>query len=124
MLRESIFRAPQDKIVRSLQFGQRFKTSIPSREEWKENQALGHGEIWITDGSKTDKGTGYGISGPKRRRDFTYSLRKYNTVFQAEMAAIETCAGKILREKVEGRCLRICTDSQASIKALENPSTT
>ena len=46
------------------------------------------------------------------------------TVFQAEMSAIERCAENMLREKVEGRCIRICADSQASIKALENPSTT
>lgn len=115
---------PQDRIVKHTQFGKRFKTKIPKREEWKKNEALGHGDIWFTDGSKGDRGTGFGICGPKRRMDSAHSLRRYNTVFQAEMAAIGTCAKNLLQERVEGRIIRICTDSQASIMALENPTTT
>jgi len=40
------------------------------------------------------------------------------------MAALETCARNLVLRKVKGRCIRICTDSQASIMALENPCTT
>ncbi|XP_018328700.1 uncharacterized protein LOC108739342 [Agrilus planipennis] len=40
------------------------------------------------------------------------------------MAAIRKCAEKLLEDRVEGRDLQICTDSQASIMALEKPVTT
>ena len=115
--------APQDKMDRYLQFGQRYTIKIPSREQWENDQVLGHGDIWFTDGSKTGQSTGFGIYGSKRKYDSAYRLREYNTVFQAEMAAMETCCRKLVQDNVRGRCIRICTDSQASIMALDNPST-
>lgn len=120
-LKEAIFTLPQDRISRETLFRQRFKTSVPNREDWRRNGSLGHGEMWFTDGSKTEEGTGYGICGPRGREKISHHLQKYNTVFQAEMAAIRTCASNRVQEGVRGRCIYICTDSQASINALKNP---
>lgn len=122
-LRGPVFDTPQDRITRTLQFGQRYKTRIPSREEWEDKLSPGHGEIWFTDGSKTGEGTGFGISAPRRRDDVACRLRPENTVFQAEMAAIEACSRQLVRAEVQDKCICICTDSQASIMALENPCT-
>ncbi|XP_058791044.1 uncharacterized protein LOC131664172 [Phymastichus coffea] len=121
MLPGGLCSAIQDKISKHILFRRRYKTIIPEREKWRKNEVLGHGDIWFTDWSKGENGTGFGICGPKRSLDSSHKLREYNTVFQAEMAAIGTCASKLLLEKVVGRVIRICTDSQASIMALETP---
>lgn len=48
-------------------------------------------------------------------RNTSHRLRKFNTVFQAERAAIETCAREVLLGSVIGR---------TSNEVLENPITT
>lgn len=47
------------RMDRTLQFGRRFRTKMPSREEWESDQGLGHGEIWFPERSKIEKGTGF-----------------------------------------------------------------
>jgi len=123
MLRGTIFKAPRDRTIKTTMFGRRFKALIPDREKWKSGQSLGHGDIWYTDGSKDLRGTGFGISGP-RNREFFHKLGKHNTIFQAEVAAVKECARYLVREGMTGRCIRICTDSQATILALANHTTT
>jgi hypothetical protein len=53
--------------------------------------------IWFTDGSKTDSGTGSGISGIRPKRRFSFPLGKYATAFQTEICAILQCACENLR---------------------------
>jgi hypothetical protein len=47
--------------------------------------------IWYTDGSKTNKGTGAGVCCYGTRRELTFGLGRYTTVFQAEVYAIKAC---------------------------------
>lgn len=59
------------------------------------NQIPRNGDIWFTDGSKSDDGAGFRIYGPRHRDYQTYSHRKYIKVSQAELAAINTRAKKL-----------------------------
>lgn len=70
------------------------------------------------DVSKSKKGTSYGICGLRRRENLNRSLREYITVMQAEMAALEMCTRKLIRETMRTIYIQICSDSQAFIKAL------
>lgn len=100
MLRGKKFVFPQDWINKSLQFGNRFRTKILSREVWENPDHIpGHGDIWCTDGSKSEEGTDFGICEPKRRKDKSYCWREYNPVFQGEMAAIDMCATSSVRKR-------------------------
>lgn len=119
--------APQDRIIQHFLFGKQLKAAehflfgkqpiaaILEREKCQGKKALGHGDIWFT-------GTGFGICGLRKRLDSTNRLTYY-TVIQAEMAAIEKCAKDLVQKKVRGRVIKICTDSQAALRALEKPIT-
>ena len=46
---------------------------------------------------------------------------QHPTVFQAEVFIILHCAETLLSEKVSGRCISICSDRQAAIRAVWKP---
>lgn len=48
-------------------------------------------------------------------------LDGYATVFQTEILAILRCAQLALERREAGRCIRICSDNQATIRALNAP---
>ncbi|XP_067208430.1 uncharacterized protein [Linepithema humile] len=129
VLLDPIFEMRQDRIPTIRASDRRFKVHIPRPEEWeKENGNLGArvrgGNVWYTDGSKTDTGSGAGFFGSRKGWKESISLDSYATVFQAEIVAILSCA-QTVRSRVEaGEHIRICTDSQAAIKALGAPTIT
>jgi ribonuclease HI len=77
--------------------------------------------IWFTDGSKTDSGTGSGISGIRLKRSFSFPLGKYATVFQTEIYAILQCACENIRRAYKHKWIFISFDSQAELRALNSP---
>jgi hypothetical protein len=56
---------------------------IIDRDYWKNKDPVFPADalIWFTDGSRTDSGTGSGISGLRPKRSFSFPLGKYATVF-------------------------------------------
>nr|XP_012215485.1 PREDICTED: uncharacterized protein LOC105667929 [Linepithema humile] len=107
VLLDPIFEMRQDRIPTIRASDRRFKVHIPRPEEWeKEGGNLGarvrRGNVWYTDGSKTDTGSGAGFLAVERdgRRAFLSTV----------MPRVEA-----------GEHIRICTDSQAAIKALGAP---
>ncbi|XP_067216164.1 uncharacterized protein [Linepithema humile] len=129
VLLDPIFEMRQDRIPIIRASDRRFKVHIPRSEEWeKEGGNLGArvrgGNVWYTDGSKTDTGSGAGFFGSREGWKESISLDSYATVFQAEIVAILSCV-QTVRSRVEvGEHIRICTDSQAAIKALGAPTIT
>ena len=97
-----------------------FKVCFPERDEWMGNRrsVLLNGDVWFTDGSKTSTGVGAGIYSRQNEIEESISLGKYATVFQAEIVAILHCARMALPNGGTRRRIRICSDSQAAIKAL------
>ncbi|XP_039303927.1 uncharacterized protein LOC113003211 [Solenopsis invicta] len=79
------------------------------------------GDVWFTDGSKTGTSSGAGIVCRQRRVAESLLLDGYATVFQTEIVAILRCAHLALKVRETGGRVRICSDSQAAIKALEAP---
>ncbi|XP_011169881.1 uncharacterized protein LOC105202890 [Solenopsis invicta] len=114
----------QDKMPAVRALDRRFKVHVTGLADWKEPGTLDQawdGEFWFTDGSKT--GTSFGASIVCRQRKVaeSLSLDGYATVFQTEIVAILRCAQLTLGGKETGGRVRICSDSQAVIKALEAP---
>jgi chromosome condensin MukBEF complex kleisin-like MukF subunit len=52
------------------------------------------------------------------RRELSFSLEQYPTVFQAEVYAIKACAVENLDKDYKNRNICILSESQAAIKAL------
>ncbi|KAF6198792.1 hypothetical protein GE061_006814 [Apolygus lucorum] len=63
-------------------------------------------------------GTGIGIYGANSGWSHSAPLGAFSSVFQAEVLAIDVCAGESLRRGHNGVHIRILSDSQAAIKAL------
>nr|XP_012234565.1 PREDICTED: uncharacterized protein LOC105679231 [Linepithema humile] len=129
VLLDPIFEMRQDRIPIIRASDRRFKVHIPRPEEWEKEGGnlvarVRGGDVWYTDGSKTDTGSGAGFFGSREGWKECISLDSYATVFQAEIVAILSCA-QTVRSRVEaGGHIRICTDSQAAIKALGAPTIT
>ena len=70
------------------------------------------------------EGTGTGIYGQSVGRRFSISLRRYATVFQAEVYAISACVHEIQLHGRPEKHESICCDSQAALNALQAARTT
>ena len=80
--------------------------------------------IWFTDGSRTAEGTWAGVYGQSFNRLLSIPLGKHATVFQAELYAILACAHEMEAQDWPEKHIRICSDSQAALKALQAAKTT
>jgi hypothetical protein len=65
------------------------------------------GLIWITDGSKTAKGTGARVCCQGTRIKLSFSLGRHTTVFQAEVYAIKTCISQNIDRDYKNRNIYI-----------------
>ncbi|XP_036138478.1 uncharacterized protein LOC118644325 [Monomorium pharaonis] len=119
----TIFAMGQDRrpVIRTFERG--YRISFPGRWEW--NGSKGpvprDGDVWFTDGSRTSAGSGAGLYCQRDRAGIVVPLGEHATVFQAEVLAIMRCAQNLLESDRMGRRIRICSDSQAALKALEGP---
>ena len=81
-------------------------------------------QIWFTDSSRANSGTGYGIFGLRQNRSFSFPLVKFVTVFQTEIYAILQCACENIRMACKNKRILIFSDSQPVLKALSGPKVT
>jgi ribonuclease HI len=88
---------------------------------WQPGQERG---TWYTDGSKTSTSAGAELYGVRGKREESIPLDKYASVFQAEVMAILKCAQILLEEGRKDGRIRICSDSQAALRALGAPNFT
>ena len=74
----------------------------------------------FTDGSKTEQGTGcaYIIRGKNLKSQSYYNLNHRNSVFQAEVYAIQKACEDLTLKKTENKDVKIHIDSQAAIRAV------
>ena len=75
----------------------------------------------FTDGSKTEQGTGcaYITKGNSINSQQYFNLNHKNSVFQAEIYAIQKACEDMLEKKIEEKQITIHIDSQAAIRALD-----
>jgi hypothetical protein len=79
------------------------------------------GLVWFTDGSRTAYGTGAGVYGQFVNRRLSIPLGKHATIFQAEVYVMLACVHET--ETQPEKYVRICSDSQAALKALQAAKT-
>jgi ribonuclease HI len=103
-------------------FKPKYRVTMLTRENWTKGTGTPpavKGLVWFTDGSKMQGGTGAGVYGQSVRRRLSFSLRKYATVFQAEIYAILACVHEIKTHGKPEKQVSICSDSQAALRALK-----
>lgn len=108
-----------DKCIPQYHFEKNFNVTLTQRDFWENENPLEPADLNIyTDGSKMDSGSGLGIYSTNPQLKVYKPLDKYATITQAETCAIiETCNILISRE-THNKNINICSDSQASLKAL------
>ena len=121
---------PVDEIPAKKISDSSYTISFPSREEWSDTRLDAMTGRWryccFTDGSKMGNMAGAGMTIRYRGRseDHSFALGEEVTVFQAEAFAINRVANELLEMKVKNRSIRIFSDSQACLKALNARATT
>lgn len=111
-----------DEIRKRYIFQKNFEVTIPEREDWINidlNEKV-EADLWYTDGSLTDTGTGCGIYCSNNQESLSFHMGRSATVFQAEVQAINECCSINLERTVRDRIIIINSDSQAALKALNN----
>ena len=104
----------------------KFKISIPKREEYPiilQTQPTNQIQCY-TDGSKTPDGVGAGVNieeNPITGRTIQISINMgpESTVFQSEVTAVGKAADILLDKNITDATVKILSDSQATIKALQ-----
>ena len=112
---------PSDLMLPQHRFNKGFQVVIPSREDWVDQgkSLLGDSEVIYTDGSLMEGRAGAGVH-YSQDQELIISLGEWATVYQSEVVAIEAATGL----QSIGECnngIKICSDSQASLKALAAP---
>jgi ribonuclease HI len=74
-------------------------------------------------GSRTAEGPGAGVCGQSVNRRLSICLGKHATVFQAEVYAIIACVHETEIQDRPEKYVRICSDSQVALKALQAAKT-
>jgi hypothetical protein len=99
----------------------KYRVTMLTREERTRgpgNPAV-KGLVWFRDGSRTVEGTGAGVCGQSLDRKLSNSLGKHATVFQAKVHATIACVHETETHDRPEKNVSICSDSQASPKALQ-----
>ncbi|XP_011168851.2 uncharacterized protein LOC105202159 [Solenopsis invicta] len=124
VLTNSIFGMRQDRMPAVWALDRHFKVHVTGLVDWKEPGTLVQawdGNVWFTDGYKTGTSSDAGIVCRQRRVAESLPLDGYARVFQTEIVAILRCDQLALEGKETGGRVRICSNSQTAIKALEAP---
>lgn len=112
-----------DYISPTFSFRNAFKTTIPSREDWKEGRTLNNNSVhFYTDGSKLDGKVGSGVFSDQLNINIAFRLPDYCSVFQAEVVAINEVIDWLRYNTISTTDIVIFTDSQAAIKSLGSVS--
>ena len=119
---EATWSAPSEIVANICISRRSFEIRYPSRSEWQAGFLSGEDHNFYTDGSLRDSYAGSGVFSESTDPNLEISARlgKNISVFQAEVLAISLCANYCLDNGYSGKRVNICSDSQASLKALES----
>lgn len=100
-----------------------YEIMINGRNDWSKGTEINNMDCWYTDGSVRGDRVALGIYNAKRRIKISYRLSDHGTIMQAETMGAKECARLCNNNWLKGKKITICTDSQATLKALDNPLT-
>ena len=108
-----------DKCIPRYLFDKNFNVTFPPRNFWENENPLETADINVyTDGSKMDTGSGSGVYSTNPQMSISIPLDNYATITQAETCAILKACKFLTSLGTCDKNINICSDSQASLKAL------
>lgn len=111
---------PSDYMPTKYCFDEGFRVLFPQRSDWESGTPV-TGDIEVyTDGSKADGNAGAGIYSEEMGYKVSMPLGSIATVFQSEVVAIDEGAALLNESGTHGKRVTICSDSEASLKALSS----
>jgi ribonuclease HI len=119
---EPILQIGSDRMLLRYVYHNPFTVKFPDKCEWQNGFSPDNKgrQVWYTDGSKTNKGTGAGVYRWGLRRGHSFSLGLHAMVFHAEIYAIKACILDNIEKGFTVRNLYILSDSQTAIKTLDS----
>ena len=126
-IENEVFEMPRDRLRPETGFTKLFETTLVSRAEWQDGwpARLAWGDhVCFTDGSKMSESSGAGIHMPDLGIDESFYLGSLTSIFQAEVFATLIGGLNMIPTEISGKKIYICSDSEASIKALSSPTVT
>jgi len=122
---DSMFNMEVDVTRPTLNREPKYRVTILTREKWTRGPwtPVVKGLVGFMDGSRMTEGTGAGVCGQSSGRRLSISMGKYVTVFQAEVFAILACVYEIQTNARPDKCVSICSDSQAALRAIQATET-
>ena len=126
-IENEVFEMPRDRLRPETGFTKLFETTLVSRAEWQDGWPvrLPKGDhVCFTDGSKMSESSGAGIHMPDLGIDESFYLGSLTSIFQAEVFATLIGGLNMIPTEISGKKIYICSDSEASIKALSSPTVT
>lgn len=98
-----------------------YRVIINNRLNWQEGlDPNDYTDVWYSDGSKRDETVGVGVCNEQNTTRISLRISDHATIMQAETLGINICADQI-DDTVMGKKILILSDSQAALKALDNP---
>ena len=100
-----------------------FYVKIPGRQEWLSGfveRQLEEQVTCYTEGSLMEGRAGAGVYCREMRLEQSHLLGRYCTMFQAEIYAIMCGTQAALQQRLCGKVINFCSDSQSAIKALSS----
>jgi hypothetical protein len=92
-------------------FDPQYKVTMLTTEEWTKvpgSPPVVKGLVWYTDGSRKSRGAEAGVYGQSLRSKLSISLRRYATIFQAEVLVIFACIYEIQSNGGSEKYINIC----------------
>ena len=105
----------------------KYRITMLIREEWTRGPGTPpavKGLVWLTDGSRAAEGTGAGVYGQSADGTYSISLGKHAKVILAAVYVILACVHETETQGQPEKYVSICSDSQATLKALQAAKTT
>lgn len=114
-------RGNSDNIQRTWNTQRRYKVIVNARSSWSEGlEPDQFTDIWFSDGSKREDLVGVGLCDSLEQKELAVRISGYATIMQAETTGIRLCTDQFDLTSA-GKRILILSDSQAALKALDNP---
>lgn len=110
-----------DCIQRVWNTQRKYRVIVNDRSKWQEGLEPDHfTDVWFSDGSKRDELVGVGICDSLEQTELAVKISGHATIMQAETTGIRLCTAQF-DQAASGKRILILSDSQAALKALDNP---
>lgn len=110
-----------DSIQKTWNIQRLYRVIINERANWQAGLSpADFTDVWYSDGSKKDEAVGVGCCDARGMAEIALRVSGHSTIMQAEMTGIRLCADS-LNDATAGKRILILSDSQAALKALDNP---